>query len=270
MAQRYRARLAYDGTAYKGFQRQREGIPTVQATVEAAITQVTRQSVTLVAAGRTDSGVHATGQVIAFDADWQHDDATLLRALNATLPDDIALQDLRQQAGFHPRYDARSRTYVYSVYQHPLRQPLLASRAWQITQPLDLAAMQDAAALLIGQHDFAAFGNPPHGTNTVRDLFRSEWEKQTYMDGWLFTYTVEATAFLQHMVRRLVGTLVEVGQKRLDITRFEQIFKRADLSQVRSIAPPQGLVFANVRYDDKIMHNSTGNAAHPGMNGLLD
>jgi len=264
MTQRYRARLAYDGTAYRGFQRQRAGVPTVQASVEAAITAITGQQVSIVAAGRTDTGVHATGQVIAFDVDWQHTDTDLLRAINVTLPDDIALQEIVQQAGFHPRFDARSRTYVYSVYHCERRQPLLATRTWQIHRTLDLAAMQTAAHVLVGQHDFAAFGKPPQGENTVRDLFRSEWVQQPHMDGQLFTYTVEATAFLQHMVRRIVGTLVDVGRGWLKISEFERVFRDADLAQAKTLAPPQGLVFANVRYDDKITIYSTQRTAHTG------
>src|SRR5690606_5839800 len=116
-AVRYRATRADDGTAYQGFQRQGGDTPTIQAALEKALLAVTGQPVTVIAAGRTDSGVHAVGQVIAFDVVWKHGDDDLLRAINAVLPDDIALQDLRQQAGFHPRYDAVARVYKYHLVQ---------------------------------------------------------------------------------------------------------------------------------------------------------
>jgi len=250
---RYRSTLAYDGTAYLGFQRQAEDIPTIQSAVEHAIHHITGQTTSVVAAGRTDTGVHATHQVIAFDAEWRHGDAALQNALNATLPGDIAVCDLCQHPGFHPRFDARSRTYRYSVLQTPVRQPLLRHMTWQIHQSLDWDIMQKVAALLIGRHDFAAFGNSPQGENTVRDVFRSEWERHIQgADAILYIYVVEANAFLNHMVRRMVGMQVDAGAGRLTPDVFWQIFARADLSQAKTLAPPQGLVFANVRYDDKI------------------
>ena len=247
---RFCAILAYDGTAYQGFQRQAGEIPTVQLMVERAIAAVTGQSVTIKGAGRTDSGVHARGQVIAFDGDWRHEDSTLLRAINANLPGDVALQDIWQQEGFHPRFDARSRWYRYTVVQAEQRQPLLQYRAWQYYWPLDIEIMQQAAALLIGTHDFACFGNPPQGNNTVRDLMVSRWTMQPQPYGALFTYDVEANAFLQHMVRRMVGLLVDVGRGTISLIDFERIFKSADLSLVKSLAPPQGLILEKVRYGD--------------------
>jgi tRNA pseudouridine38-40 synthase len=244
---RYRATLAYDGSAYYGYQVQPDK-PTVQGFVEAAVARVLGIVTTVWAAGRTDTGVHATGQVIAFDAVWKHEDATLLRAINACLPDDIALQDLTQQANFHPRFDALSRTYRYGIAVVHVRQPLLARRAWQLHYPLDEVAMQDAANHIIGEHDFAAFGNPPQGENTVREVFRSEWLIEPLPIGKRFIYEVEATAYLHHMVRRLVGTQVAVGRGLLSLEAFVALLKSADLSQNKWIAPPQGLTLTQVHY----------------------
>lgn len=249
---RYRAVLAYDGTAYQGFQRQIDGTPTIQAAVESVLETITQKHVNITAAGRTDTGVHATGQVIAFDLEWSHGEDALLKAINANLPADIALQSIRQQEGFHPRFDARSRTYQYTVVRAYQRQPLTLRYAWQIYRPLDFETMQAAAAMLIGRHDFAAFGNPPQGENTVRDVFRSHWEQHPASGGTQYIYTVEATAFLHHMVRRMVGMQVDVGLGLLSLEEFRQIFESADLSLAKTLAPPQGLVFANVRYDDMI------------------
>ncbi len=247
---RYRATLAYDGTAYEGFQRQAEGRRTVQGTVESAISAVTGQAVTVLGAGRTDSGVHAAGQVIALEADWRHGAAALLNAINATLPDDAALQDLSPAPpGFHPRYSAQARLYRYEVIQASQRQPLLRQRAWQVRRELDGAAMQQAAERLLGEHDFGAFGQPPQGENTVRRVYRSEWTQQPAPFGTAWTYRIEANAFLQHMVRRITGTLVAVGQGRLTVSRFEQVFRGADLAAVKWVAPPQGLTLEAVKYD---------------------
>jgi tRNA pseudouridine38-40 synthase len=247
---RYRATLAYDGAAYLGFQRQAGDTPTIQRAVEDAIDAVCGQRVTVAGAGRTDSGVHATGQVIAFDVAWGHDDDSLLRALNANLPGDIALQDIRQQEGFHPRFDAVSRVYHYRVMQSPQRQPLWRNLAWHVNRPLDAAAMQQAAERLVGRHDFAAFGQPPQGENTVREIMISRWTRQELDDGLLHIYEVEANAFLQHMVRRIVGALVRVGRGAVGIGEFEQVLRSADLSRVKVMAPPQGLTLFKVRYPD--------------------
>ncbi len=247
---RYRATLAYDGTAYLGFQRQREGLPTIQAAVEAAIRRVTQADANVIAAGRTDTGVHATGQVIAFDSDWRHSEADLLRALNAVLPDDIALADLESApSAFHPRFDAQVRRYRYTVLNVAQRQPLTRLYSWQVMQRINVDTMQTAADLLVGRHDFASFGNPPlQGGSTVRDLFVSQWDAQLDSEDTRLTYTVEATAFLHHMVRRIVGMLVDVGRAHLSHDEFMTIFASADLSQATTMAPPQGLCLEKVRY----------------------
>jgi tRNA pseudouridine38-40 synthase len=246
---RYRARLAYDGTAYLGFQRQGGNTPTVQRAVEGAIGAVTGfERVTVIAAGRTDTGVHAVGQVIAFDVDWDHADEALLRAVNANLPDDIALQDIRQQVGFHPRFDALSRRYRYHVVQSARPQPLLRNLAWEVRHRLDLEPMQAAAEMLVGRRDFAAFGTPPQGSNTIREVIVSRWDGQAQPYGVLLVYTIEANAFLYRMVRRIVGTLVEVGRGALSLEEFAELIRRADLSLVKITAPPRGLILERVRY----------------------
>jgi len=249
---RFRATLAYDGTAYQGFQRQAGDTPTIQLMVEKAIKAVTQQQTTVIGAGRTDTGVHAIGQVITFEVEWAHDPEALLRAINAHLPEDIALQDIAPGTGFHPRFDAFSRRYMYTVLQSAQRQPLMRKRAWHIYKQLDLTAMQTAGAVLIGEHDFATFGQPPQGENTVRIVYRSEWRPQPQPYGDELIYTIEATAFLQHMVRRIVAMLVEVGRGTLSTTEFESRFRRADLSLAKTLAPPQGLILEAVRYQQQI------------------
>ena len=248
----YRAAVAYDGTGYLGFQRQKGHAPTVQGALEDALQRVTDQQVRVKAAGRTDTGVHATGQVIAFEAAWRHSPEDLWRALNANLPDTIALQFLnRAEKGFHPRYDARSRTYEYTLYAAPVRQPLLNKYAWHVPANLfDLEAIQRAASILVGTHDFATFGQPPQGENTVRVVNRSELLVMpgSKPDTQVVRYRIEANAFLYRMVRRIVGALVRVGSGNLSVEEFEAAFRAADGTWPNPTAPAHGLCLVEVTY----------------------
>jgi len=253
---RFRATLAYDGTAYIGFQRQTNP-RTIQGTLERAILRVTKQEVTVIGAGRTDTGVHAIGQVITFGVVWKHSDEILLKAINAALPNDIALQNLTRLTGdastFNPRFDAVKRLYRYTLYESRQRQPLLTRFAWQVYPSLNVGAMRQASALLIGTHDFGAFGKPPKGgDNTVRTVYRSEWLPQPETFGVRWEYVVEANGFLQHMVRRIVGMVVDVGRGWTTLEQFETAFRNAKIDHAVTVAPPQGLVLEHVTYKDRI------------------
>jgi tRNA pseudouridine38-40 synthase len=253
---RYRAVVAYEGTRCYGFQRQAGDTPTIQGEIESAINRVTQQAVTVLGAGRTDSGVHATGQVIAFDVAWNHSTDDLWRAINANLPGDIALQRLDvAQADFHPRYDAHSRVYEYTLVVAPVRQPLLNKSAWHVpsSRPLDVKVMERAAASLIGVHDFATFGQPTHDESTLREVFRSEFAVTVGMQPGiqLIRYTIEANAFLYRMVRRIVGALVRVGSAQLSLAEFEAARRAADGSWPNQTAPAQGLCLIEVTYGDR-------------------
>lgn len=254
---RYRATLAYDGTRYHGFQRQHSA-PTVQAEVEQALAHILGQPTRIAGAGRTDSGVHASGQVIAFDAEWAHSNTALLTVINQALPVDISLRQLDVLADFHPRYNALARAYDYSVLVSPVRHPLMIRTTWQVAQPLSLNGMNAAAELLVGRHDFATFGKPPHGDNTVREVFVSAWQRQSTPYGETFIYRIEATAFLHHMVRRIVTMLVAVGRGWQSVDDFHRAFQRADLRAAGKPAPPQGLVLVEVRYppDDQMLEQN--------------
>ncbi len=168
MELRYRAKVEYDGTDFSGFQIQARG-RTVQGELEKAIERITQKQVRVLGAGRTDAGVHATGQVIAFDVSWRHTDQELHRALNAVLPVDIAIRHLTASyPTFHPRFDAIWRQYRYTILNRPIRSPLWDRNAYHVTQPLDVEAMGEASQSLVGSHDFAAFGKPTQGESTVR------------------------------------------------------------------------------------------------------
>lgn len=241
---RLRAVIAYDGTDYGGFQRQANA-PTVQAALEAALAQVTQETINILAAGRTDAGVHAVGQVIAFDTAWRHGVGDLQRALNAVLPPDIAVQEMDEAApDFHPRYDARSRRYRYTLYNAPVRSPLARRYSLHVAVPLDVAAMQRAAQSLVGEHDFAAFGQPPQGEVAVRRVLTAEWGGEP---PWL-TFDIEANAFLYRMVRSIVGTLFQVGRGEMSVEEFAAVLASCDRSRAGPTAPPYGLCLMEVKY----------------------
>ena len=206
---RYQIILAYDGSLFKGFQRQAKA-RSVQGELESALRRLNWQGRAILAAGRTDTGAHATGQVVAFDLDWSHPIDELQQALNGLLPADIAVQAVRTvNPGFHPRYHAAWRRYRYQIYCQPVRHPLLDRYAWQVWPAAELSRLQEAASLLIGTHDFAAFGTPPRPvSSTVRTVFQAGWWEETpYL-----VFEITAQAFLYHMVRRLVHMQVQIGQ----------------------------------------------------------
>ncbi|CAG0936977.1 tRNA pseudouridine synthase A [Thermoflexales bacterium] len=242
---RLKAVIAYDGTAYHGFQRQApEREPSIQGTLEGALRKI-GQAGGVLGAGRTDAGVHASGQVIAFDVNWRHGVADLQRALNATLPADIAVLELEQATDtFHPRYDAVSRTYRYRLSHTRVRNPLLTRYALHVPQELDVEALRRAVAHLIGTHDFAAFGQPTVGESTTRSLYRAE----VNAEGSLIAIELEANGFLYRMVRRIVGTLIPIGRGERTEADFVAILQAADPHRAGPAVAPQGLCLTQVNY----------------------
>jgi tRNA pseudouridine38-40 synthase len=249
---RFRATLSYDGTPFNGFQRQTTGLPTVQATLEEGLQSVVGEAVTVDAAGRTDTGVHAIGQVVAFDCDWKHSPNALERALNVALPTTLAVRDLSvARATFHPRWDALTRAYRYTIALSHTRMPLWNERAWVVYYDLEVGVMRACARQLIGRHDFGAFGLPPQGTNTVRTVLRADWHVQR-RDGTPFLiFEIVADAFLYRMVRRTVGMLVDVGRGKQSAQAFEQLLTSPELAQGVTVAPAHGLVLTQVTYPDE-------------------
>lgn len=245
---RYQITLAYDGTNFLGFQRSGR-LRTVQGEVEKALRGLGWQDRVILSAGRTDTGVHATGQVIAFDLDWNHSAEALGKALNAALPQDVAAQDCREAAAdFHPRYNAIRRTYRYCIYTQPERNPLLERYAWRVWPALDVQRLREAAALLPGTHDFAAFGTPPRaGGSTVRSVAHAAWQS-TQQE---LVFEVSANAFLYHMVRRLVFWQVLVGAGRLDLEQWA-LAVNATQTLAPGLAPPQGLTLVRVAYPESV------------------
>jgi len=248
---RYKVILVYDGTHFFGFQRQAEELKTrtIQAEVEKALRKLGWQDRSILAAGRTDTGVHASGQVIAFDLEWKHATEKLLAALNANLPPEVAAKAVSKTGpDFHPRFDAISRRYQYHIFCHPVRNPLRERYAWRIWPDVETSNLQKEANQVIGGHDFRAFGSPskPGGT-TIRNVLNSCWRAE-HED---LVYTIEADAFLYHMVRRLVYIQVTIGQKLVDAGTFEEAIRGSKQTEVLGLAPPQGLFLVEVVYPEQ-------------------
>lgn len=259
---RYQIILAYDGTDFFGFQRQ-GNTRTVQAEVESALRQLGWQGRAIIFAGRTDSGVHASGQVAAFDLDWKHEITALGRAINAHLPLDVSVKEVMVAGpNFHPRYDALSRTYRYRTYFGEVRNPLLDRYAWRVDPPAKLVQLNQAAQKTVGRHDFAAFGSPPRtGGSTIREVYRAEWKED---NGGLW-FEVTANAFLYRMVRRMVFLHVRVGQGFLGLEEYAKGVEEAK-SQVPGLAPPQGLTLVAAKY----VQNKQEDVQYFGTDGSLD
>jgi tRNA pseudouridine38-40 synthase len=254
---RVRAIVSYDGTGYAGFQRQAD-VSTVQEAIETSLGQITQEPIAILAAGRTDAGVHAVGQVIAFDTSWEHSIDELQRAMNAVLPSDVAVRELEEVASdFHPRFDARRRHYRYSVCNAPIRSPLARRYSLHVPYALDAELMEVAAQSLVGEHDFATFGQPPQGEVTVRRVFRAHWEKDAGFGGpfgagrdrkTFLRFDIEANAFLYRMVRSIVGTLLDVGQGRMSVDDFENAFISCERGRAGKTAAPHVLCLIKVAY----------------------
>lgn len=238
--------LSYDGTRFVGWQRQAEG-ESIQGLLEDALARFEGAPVVAHGAGRTDAGVHALGQVASARVAFAHDPATLTRALNVHLPPDIRVVSVEDAAGeFHARFTASGKTYRYRIRNTPVADPFDRAFSWHLPEPLSLDAMHRAAALLVGTHDFSAFrsvGGEP--STAVRTVTRSAWQH----GGGLLAYEITGDGFLRHMVRAIVGTLVDIGrgwQQPEDISALLAGGVRADAGPT---APPHGLFLVSVDYD---------------------
>lgn len=247
VAQRYRAVVEYDGTDFSGYQIQAVG-RTVQGELETTLHRVTQQYVRVDGAGRTDAGVHATGQVIAFNIAWKHSIKDLHRALNATLPHDVVISNLTiTDRDFHPRFKALSRTYWYTIVNRPWPSALQRRYAYQVARVLDAEAMNQASQVLLGSHDFSSFGKPPQGEVTIRHVIQADWSVEADCR---LRFCITANAFLYRMVRKIVGTLVQVGLGQLTVDDVKRILEAKDLARSAPPAPAHGLCLVKVSYPE--------------------
>ncbi len=237
--------LAYDGTNYSGWQRQANAL-TVQELVENALTKLCKETIKVVGSGRTDAGVHAHGQVVSFRTSCAIPAARLAVALNSLLPEDIVAREGQEvPAEFHARYSAHEKLYCYKIYRHPLASPFWRLYAWHVPGELDVAAMRQAAEYFTGTHDFSAFC-AAGGTkvNPIRDIYLSVWRQS----GDVLEYHVEGTGFLYHMVRNMVGTMVDIGKGKHPPHVIAAILASKQRSLAGVTAPAQGLYLDRVTY----------------------
>lgn len=240
-----RARVEYDGTDFYGFQFQ-SSVRTVQGELEWALAAVTGQAVRIVGAGRTDTGVHAVGQVIAFHTAWRHSLEALERAWGANLPPDIAVWGLEQApADFHPRFSACRRRYRYTIWNGCRASPLHRRYAWVHPQRLDEEMLAQAAKVFIGEHDFAAFGRPPQGENSVRTVYTATWTRC----GESLWFDIEGNAFLQRMVRRLVGVMAQIGRGEKPLAWASEVLASRESARCAPPAPACGLCLMEIGYE---------------------
>ena len=242
--------LQYDGTNYIGWQRQPAGT-SIQALVEDALAPIEGRPVTVHGAGRTDAGVHALAQVASVNLEASLECPTLVRALNAVLPEDVRLIDVAEMPPeFHARFSATGKTYEYRIVNAPFVDAFLFRYAWHVPQKLDVEAMGAAAAPLVGRHDFAAFQGSPEGAvvpSTIRCIEAIEWEGGSAFNEPL-VMRITGDGFLRHMVRNIVGTLVEVGVGRWNHRRAGEILESGNRVLAGPTAPARGLFLVGVRY----------------------
>jgi tRNA pseudouridine38-40 synthase len=251
--------VQYNGKDWQGYQVQPHG-QTVQDQLELAIEKFARVRIGTTCAGRTDAGVHALGQVVHFDTDVQRETHAWVRGINAFLPDSIGVRwarplhevipfgdsEFTQDGDFHARFSARSRTYHYLLYNNATRAPLLAGRAGFCHRPLDVARMQEAARPLLGEHDFSAFRAASCQARTpVKSMYALDIERH----GDMILFTLRASAFLHHMVRNIVGSLVYVGQGREEPAWMGELLAGRNRTQAAPTFMPDGLYLANIEYD---------------------
>ncbi len=238
--------IEYDGTNYKGWQVQPRG-PTIQGLLEEKLSRLTGEKVHLIGSGRTDSGVHALGQVAHFKTQSPMDTRTIQKALNSLLPHDIVIQKVEEaHEGFHARKHAKSKVYEYRILNRDLQSVFQRGYAWHIRQKLNLAEMKKATQSLIGEHDFSAFRTVGSPTRTpVRRVIRAEWKRRR---NGLILFEIEANGFLKQMVRSIIGTLVEIGKGKRKASDLRKVLNSKDRREAGPTAPAQGLFLKEVKY----------------------
>jgi tRNA pseudouridine38-40 synthase len=238
--------IEYDGTDYLGWQVQPKG-QTVQGMIEDKLARITGETVHLIGSGRTDSGVHAFGQVANFKTKSKLNTRSIQKALNSLLPPGIVIQAVEEvQEDFNARRDAKTKIYEYRILNRDLRSAFQHGYAWHIPQNLNLKEMRKATRMVVGEHDFSCFrsvGSPTR--TTTRRVIRTGWKRGP--DGFI-RFEIEANGFLKQMVRALVGTLVEVGKGKINAGKFREILDSKDRKKAGPTAPARGLFLKEVKY----------------------
>jgi len=238
--------LSYDGSHYHGWQRQSNGV-SIQSIIEDNIETMLGDPVKLIASGRTDAGVHAINQVCNFITRSDIGPDAIKRGLNSLLPDDILVKNAEYvPLEFHARYNARNKTYEYRILNREYPDVFLRHYLWHVRTPLDTKAMAKCLSILKGRHDFSSFKSSGSGNNNpVRSISRAELHGP---EDDLLRFIIEADGFLRHMVRNIVGTVVEVGLGKINADRFKEVLEAKDRQLAGIKAPPQGLFLVKVSY----------------------
>ncbi|MBM2838847.1 MAG: tRNA pseudouridine synthase [Deltaproteobacteria bacterium] len=237
--------IEYDGTNYHGWQYQ-PNARTIQGVMEELVGRIVNEKVTLAASGRTDAGVHALNQVANFRTSRVISCESLQRGLNALLPQDIAVKDVSEaDDDFHSRFSATGKVYIYQILNRPHPSALLNRFSWFIRYPLNVEMMNEAATHIIGKHDFSSFRASSCGApHPVKDVKAAQFRRE----GDLLVFEIEATGFLHHMVRNIVGTLIDVGMGRRATGSFKELLDLKDRRLAGVTAPPHGLFLKDVKY----------------------
>lgn len=237
--------IEYDGSGYVGWQRQPSG-PTIQETIETSLATMTGERVKLLGSGRTDSGVHALGQVASFRTGTSLSPSDIQKGLNSLLPRDIVITGAEEaEPDFHAQLSAKSKTYIYKILSRPYPSAILRDRAWFIPYPLKARLMDEAARALIGEHDFRAFAQAEATVkSTVRTVLAARITKRRD----LIEFTIEADGFMKRMVRLIVGTLAQVGKEKITPSQFREILESGEKTKHVHAAPARGLYLKEVRY----------------------
>ncbi len=246
---KYRMGIAYDGTAYGGWQIQKNA-PSIQEEIEKALTILLRSPISIVGSGRTDAGVHALCQVAHFEVPNPLDLYRFHYALNAILPRDIRILWMEEVASqFHARYDALSKTYHYHLHLHPVTNPFQSAYSYHVPYPIDKKLLVEGARLFVGTHDFTAFSNESHHGSCAKDPVRTLYRLDVVEEEEGVRLEFEGTGFLYKMVRNIVGTLIDVSRKKISVAKISQIFDSKSRQFAGMAAPPHGLFLVSVTYN---------------------
>jgi len=253
---KYKLSISYDGTRYGGWQIQ-PNATSIQTLIEKALKIVLRKSIKLIGSGRTDSGVHAEGQIAHFSFDGDLELSKLHHSLNGLLPDDIRIRRIDPvEVDFHARFSAKGKIYHYRIDRGKIKNPFTRLYAYHLPYPIDLDLLKEAAKAFVGKHDFTSFSNEAHRGSAAHDPVRTLFRLDIIERGNELVLEFEGNGFLYKMVRNITGTLLDMARGKIPLSDIEDIFAAKDRSRAGTTAPAHGLFLVDVRYDENLLESS--------------